>query len=168
MKALRHILRVEWLVAAFCAWHAADPLHDAGLSHAWRHSPYDRYGWLAFFIWLIPAVRNVVAGADPGGRFALTLVSLGLALTGVIGDLNFLVYCGLAGIIGALANVSGRAWLWLALTFCWMPAFGYGVCEILHLSPHLVPIPRLLVAIFATGEGLSQPVPAPSAPQPKS
>ena len=37
----RPAFQVEWAILAFCAWRSAD------LLNAWRHSPYDRLGWLA-------------------------------------------------------------------------------------------------------------------------
>jgi len=146
MKHFFNQIRVEWLVTAFCAWHAAD------LVHAWRHSPYDRMGWLALTIWAGPAGRAIVRGAAPARDFKLTIASLMIALIGVLGDLNFLVYWGLAISIGSLAGVSGRAWLWLALAVCWMPFFGWFGSQ-LHLGAATLNILRLLVAFAAAAVG---------------
>jgi len=145
MRFLNQI-RVEWLVVAFCAWHAAD------LLHAWGHSPYDRLGWLALLLWSLPAGRSVWHGAKPAAGFKLAMASLALALIGVLGDLNFLVYWGLAGAIGSVAGVTGRAWLWLALAVCWMPVFGWFGSQ-LHLPARPVNSLRLLVALAAAAAG---------------
>jgi len=110
MNSFLRKIRVEWLVTLFCAWHAAD------LVHAWRHSPYDRLGWLAI---------------------------------GVIGDLNFLVYWGLAGALGSLAHFRPRAaWLWLALAGSWMPALGWLGSET-YLGPITVNGLRVALAVLA-------------------
>ena len=142
------MIRVEWLLAAFCAWHAAGPLLQA-----WQHSPFERFGWLALIIWLIPAARMVCCGADTSRDFKLAIISLVVSLTGMIGDLNVLVYCGLAGVIGAMANVSGRGWLWLVLAVCWIPAFSL-LFSRLQFTPHMVQALRLLVALLAAALGL--------------
>jgi hypothetical protein len=157
MKPFLQLIRVEWFVAAFCAWHAAD------LLQAWRHSPYDRFGWVALLIWLLPAARAVWRRADTARHFKLAMTSLALTFIGVIGDLNVLVYCGLAGIIGALAGVSGRTWLWLLLAVCWMPVFGWA-CSKVHLSAHPVPVLRLIVAVLAAGLGFDRRAPTPQNP----
>jgi len=152
-------IRMEWLVAAFCAWQAAD------LLHAWRHSPYDRLGWLALVVWAVPAARAVGRGAKPAYGLKLAIGSLILALVGVLGDLNFLVYWGLAGTIGSLAGVFGRAWLWLGLAVCWMPVFGWFGSQ-LHLPALPVNILRLLAALGAAAAGwrwLAAPPPKSSA-----
>ena len=146
MKNIFNQFRVEWLVAAFCAWHSAD------LLHAWRHSPYDRLGWLALLLWALPAVRAVWRGSKPAYGFKLAVGSLALALIGVLGGLNFLVYWGLAGAIGSLAGVAGRAWLWLFLAICWMPVFGWFGSQ-LHLPALPVNILRLLLAFAAAAAG---------------
>lgn len=154
MKRFLDQIRVEWLVAAFCAWHAAD------LLHAWGHSPYDRLGWLALVVWAVPAGRAVGCGAKAAHGFKLAIGSLVLALIGVLGDLNFLVYWGLAGSIGSLARVSLRGWLWLVLAVCWMPAFGW-IGSQLHLPALPVNILRLLVAFAAAAAGWRGLAPAP-------
>ena len=153
MRFLNQI-RVEWLVAAFCAWHAAD------LLHAWRNSPYDRLGWLALSIWAGPAARAAWRSAGSARDFKLTIASLALALIGVLGDLNFLVYWGLAGSIGSLAGVAGRGWLWLVLAVCWMPVFGW-VGSQLHLPAAPVNLLRLVVALAAAAAGWRWLTPVP-------
>jgi hypothetical protein len=142
------MIRVEWLLAAFCAWHSAGPLLQA-----WQHSPFERFGWVALIIWLIPAARMVCRGADTSRDFKLAIISLVLSFIGVIGDLNVLVYCGLAGVIGAMANVSGRGWLWLVLAVCWIPAFSLFFARF-QFTPHMVQLTRLVVALLAAGLGL--------------
>jgi len=148
MSRFLQMIRVEWFVAAFCAWHAT-----AHLLQAWRHSPFERFGWVALMIWLIPVARMVCAGADTSRHFKLAIVSLALSFIGVIGDLNVLIYCGLAGIMGSIAHVSGRAWLWLLLAVCWMPAFSLLFAR-LQLTPHMVQLLRLVTATVAAGLGL--------------
>jgi hypothetical protein len=147
-------IRVEWLVTAFCAWHAAD------LLHAWRHSPYDRLGWLALIIWTAPSGRAVWSRVNPARQFKLAMVSLLLALIGVMGELNFLVYWGLAVAIGGLAGIAGRAWLWLALAVCWMPVFGWFGSQF-HLPAAPVNLLRLGVAGLAACFGWRWLVTAP-------
>ena len=153
-------IRVEWLVTAFCAWHAAGILNDAGLLHAWRRSPYDRLGWLALVLWAVPAVRAIGRGGNAEGGFRVAIISLAIALIGVLGDLNFLVYWGLAGSIGSLARVSCQGWLWLVLAICWMPAFGW-IGSQLHMLALPVNILRLLAAFAAAGAGWCGLTPAP-------
>lgn len=140
------LIRVEWLIAAFCAWHCSD------LIHAWLHSPYDRFGWIALLLWLLPAVRSVSRRVDSSRQFKLALTGLALTLIGVMGDLNFLAYCGFAATVGAIAGVSGRAWLWLVLAICWMPAFGL-ICSKLNLHAPVTQALRLVVAAGAAGIG---------------
>ena len=143
MNSFLRKIRVEWLVTLFCAWHAAD------LVHAWRHSPYDRLGWLAMIIWVIPAGWAIGRGAHDIYQFKLAMISLALALIGVIGDLNFLVYWGLAGALGSLAHFRPRAaWLWLALAGSWMPALGWLGSET-YLGPITVNGLRVALAVLA-------------------
>jgi len=148
MKRVLQLIRVEWLVAVFCAWHAAVPLLQA-----WRHSHFDRLGWLAMLIWLIPAARRLWAGVDTSRHFKLAVASLAVSFIGVIGDLNVLIYIGLAGILGALASVTGKGWLWLLLAVCWLPAFGFVLAR-LHFTTLLVEILRVATAAAAAGLGL--------------
>jgi hypothetical protein len=125
---------VEWGVLAFCVWQGW------GVISAWRHSPYDRLGWLAFLVWLGPVlvgraecgVQNAESGVQSGERgrgaaWRVWMSGLGLvcAVVGVIGDLNVLRHAGLALAIAGLA-VTGWRWLgWLGLAVCWMPAVGW-------------------------------------------
>lgn len=160
MMRLLNQIRVEWLVAAFCAWHAAGLLGGDALVHAWQHSPYDRLGWLALILWALPAARAIWRGGSANGAFPVAMASLVMALIGVLGDLNFLVYWGFAASIGSLARVARRGWLWLVLAVCWMPVFGWFGSQ-LHLGAMPVNLLRLLVAAAAAAIGRCGLAPAP-------
>lgn len=148
MKRLFQMIRVEWLVAVFCVCPAVAPLLQA-----WQHSPFERHGWAALILWLIPAVRVIGCGTTASRSVTLIILSLVLSFVGVIGELNVLIYCGLAGIIGALAGVSGKGWLWLLLAVCWIPAFGFLFAR-LQFTPFAVQRLRLITAAVAAGLGL--------------
>ncbi len=144
MNQFLHKIRVEWLVTVFCAWHSAD------LVSAWKHAPYDHFGWLALLIWVIPALWSIAHRAHDIYQFKLAAISLTVALIGVIGDLNFLVYWGLAGALGSLAQFRPlSAWPWLALAMCWMPVFGWLLGTRLHLTPTPVNVLRVAIALVA-------------------
>ncbi|MEI6779585.1 MAG: hypothetical protein WCQ21_01585 [Verrucomicrobiota bacterium] len=58
MKRRFSQLEAEWGVLAFCAWQSAD------LLTAWRHSPFDRLGWLALVLWLTPTLAGALPKAE--------------------------------------------------------------------------------------------------------
>ena len=58
MKRRFSQLDAEWGVLAFCAWQSAD------LLTAWRHSPFDRLGWLALVLWLTPTLAGALPKAE--------------------------------------------------------------------------------------------------------
>jgi hypothetical protein len=115
MKSLAHCFRAEWAILAFCAWQSAD------LWAAWRHSPFDQFGWLALGIWLAPCFQPGQTGRRPLPAW----LGLALAVAGKVGDLHILAHGGLACAIGALRPWSAWRGLWLALSICWMPGLGW-------------------------------------------
>ena len=144
----RPAFQVEWAILAFCAWRSAD------LLNAWRHSPYDRLGWLAFTLWCAPLGLALLARrrAIPARERAAWLpwLAVALGLLGSLGNLNFLAYWGLACAIVAVPGASFKSLPWLALAVCWMPVFGWAAA---HFSPASVSVLRLGLAALAAAAG---------------
>lgn len=111
---------LELGVIAFCAWQASS------LLTAWRHSPFDRLGWLSFALWLTAAVVAAVKNPKrPGDSTLLAFAALALALLGRLLDLNALLSGALALSVCSLVPGSWRRLLWLAGAIAWMPALGW-------------------------------------------
>lgn len=106
------------------------------LFKAWRHSPFDRFGWLAFLLWLVPLIIPFCCGNTPRQipepresvlppTCALSWIALIIAVLAVIVDVNAMRYVALALALGAWMP---RHWLtivWLVLAIAWMPALGW-------------------------------------------
>jgi hypothetical protein len=90
------------------------------LLHAWQHSPFDKFGWLAFFLWLLPLCFSK---RSPNTLFS----SLGLLVIfgGSILSLNFLIYAGFAISVSAILGRGWRQIVWLLCAISWMPVFSY-------------------------------------------
>jgi hypothetical protein len=133
--------RLELAVIGFCAWQASS------LLTAWRHSPFDRLGWLSFAIWLAAAVVAVVRHPTrPENSTLLAFAAVALALLGRLLDLNALLSGALALSVCSLVPGSGRRLLWLAGAISWMPALGW----LAHGFPSLaVAGARVLLALAA-------------------
>lgn len=160
MNPLPRLLRVEGAILVFCLWRSAD------LLSAWRNAPYDRWGWLAFALWCLPAVAALVRGHAAWGAArwmaCLPWLALALALAGSLGEVNFLAYwglaCALAGWSATGANPPpaprlAAVWpagLWLLLAVCWMPVLGWVASS---FSPASVAGLRLTLAALAAGAG---------------
>ncbi len=130
-------------IIGFCAWQST-PLGDA-----WRSSPFDRFGWLAFVIWAIPvfcpASVETRLPLRPTQHTALQGSALALALLGSLGSLNGLCYIGLACSMAALCPWGPRTAVWLAGAISWMPVFGYAMSQCL---PNSLPNTAFVVSIF--------------------
>lgn len=117
---------LAWAALAFSAWRSFP------LLHAWQHSPLDRFGWLAFAIWLVPvpvawATRTAT---DPGSACRLGFLlpaSILAALVGALGQLNAAAYAGLALAVAAITPARSilRLAAWLVTAAAWMPVFSW-------------------------------------------
>ncbi len=119
MNSFRRFFRVEWAVIVFCAWAARE------LVNAWRHSPFDRLGWLAFAIWLVPVVvhesrRNVLKDG-----IACSCTGLVMATLGLMAQLNAATYLGLAVAVAGLLPWNRWTVSWLVFSLAWMPLTGW-------------------------------------------
>jgi hypothetical protein len=139
---------VDLAIAAVCGWRAMP-----GLIEAWRHAPFDRWGWLAFVLWLAPLAWR--AGRHPGdlgsGFTSLSWAALGLLLTGSLADVNALTYGALAVALGRLMPRRRVTFVWLALAVAWMPVLGWLGAG---LGPSGMTALRLALGATAGGFGL--------------
>ena len=115
--------RLEMVLLAYCGWRSA------GLVGAWLDSPFDRLGWLAFLIWLLPLAvqwrgRNLWPHQSEARK--LWLMGTGLALTflGDLVDINFSHHLGLVLVLMSFAPRRCTA-LWGASLIAWLPASGW-------------------------------------------
>jgi exosortase/archaeosortase family protein len=120
---------LESTVLAYAAWQCR------AIVPSWRHAPFDRMGWLAFIVWLVPAVaRRAPRERAEAAGWRLQVPALGagalaLLAAGQLGDFNLLRQAGLAAALSAVAPVRQR-WLWLAGSLSWMSAFGWAASQV--------------------------------------
>lgn len=146
-------LRLPWAeitLVAYGAWVTR------GLWETWIWTPYDRLGWLAFFLWLLPVLWPGAAA----WRGALSLwtrrlvlgAAVGFFLLGAAADINALHHAGLAAVIVSFARRPGYVF-WAAGAIAWMPAAGWFGSR-LGLDPAQFAVCRVLVAALAAAWGL--------------
>lgn len=122
MPRIESLPLLVWAVAGFASWQSS------ALLHAWRHSPLDRLGWLAFAFWCVPAVAYLLPRdvPDPAPmRKPLLAGSLLATLGGTVGDVNAAHYLGLALAVAAIPGCSWRTMAWLGTSLSWMPALSW-------------------------------------------
>lgn len=139
MKQVLRTAGLELAVAGFCAWQASD------LLAAWRHSPFDRCGWLSFMIWLTPVVIGMIRGSPTVTDTTLfTWLALIAVLGGRLLDLNALLCGALALSLAGFVPPGTRRIVWLVGALAWMPALGW----LAHNYPiNLVATARLIFAV---------------------
>ena len=137
---------VRFAVVVYCGWQSRD------LLGAWRSSPFERFGWVALVLWLVPLIveqaRNAGSPGARAGSSGLSWTGLGLTSLGTIGEVNALQYAGLACALAGILPWSWRKFPWLLSAVSWMPAFGYLVSQ---PWPDLVLPARLALAALVVG-----------------
>jgi|GEM_PF-801107 len=116
------------------------------LLSAWRTSPFDGQGWIALLIWMLPCFFYKERKEIP----ALVIASLVFTILGLVGALNAFCYIGLAlsiAFINPNFTRSIPSYLWLALSFSWMPALGWALKD---LGPEWVFYIRMTLSSIAT------------------
>ena len=144
--------QLAWPLAilAFCAWQATD------LVVAWRHSPFDRLGWVAFLIWLGPAVLEWIR--NPGPRepaLPYLLAALVLAFAGRLLDINAPRSLALGCALAAFVTPTGLRLLWALSAVAWMPVMGWVLRD---LPPVAVGGLRCLLALAGVAAWYYRPV----------
>lgn len=138
---------LEWGVIAFGLWHSRDILQ------AWQHSPRDRGGATIFGVWLLPFLvacfqDRIFSCSTSFLRSRFSIFAIIIILVGTLGDLNALVYGGLALALtaGGFDASKARGLTWLIASVTWMPAFSY----VTHSLPStLILIAKFGIAIIA-------------------
>jgi exosortase/archaeosortase family protein len=133
---------LELVVIGTCAWRCRD------LLSTWFNSPYDRWGWLAFALWLLPLTLWAARGAAMFGagehRVWFAAVGLIVACLGSAVQLNVLEHAGFTLVWLALMPKAGRA-LWAVTAVAWWPAFGWASASI-GLGPTVTAALRVVLA----------------------
>ena len=142
MKPTLKTQGLELAVAAFCAWQAAE------LLNAWRHSPFDRLGWLSFLIWLIPVAICFIRHNSPATDSVFFIIlALIMAVIGRLLEVNALMGIALAFSLAGFVPSSMQRMFWLAGAISWMPALGW----LAHNLPvYMVVATRLLLVVATT------------------
>lgn len=121
---LRRVPYLELTAAGYGIWQSLN------LLEAWLYSPFDRWGWLAFVLWLAPLLGLRATEQRPlfgGCKTSRPLLLTGLALTflGDLGSFNASCNAGLALIILSFAPAQCRNLTTGLASASWMTALGW-------------------------------------------
>jgi len=147
-EGMRH---APWLELAILVY-AGSRCHT--LFDTWFTNPFDRLGWLAFALWILPIGIHAQSTGLPfagSGRLRPWLLGAGVGLIclGDVGTLNAIKYVGLALIFVGFAPRAGR-WLWALTAVAWMPALGW-VASRFGLDPDAAGLGRSALALAGSG-----------------
>jgi hypothetical protein len=138
------------IILLYCLWNSAD------MFKSWVSAPYERFSWLFFLLWLLPLIYLWIlkstgkwAGGLPVNNFFLW-AALIITLLGILGNINAVIYVGLAFSMASFMPWGPFLLIWLAGSISWMPAFGWIGS---HYFPGFVFLFRLLIVIAATFVG---------------
>ncbi len=90
-----------------------------------KHTPFERFGWIALAIWLLPVVLRPWSRDPHPTALWPSYLGLGLVFIGTVGQLNAVIYVGAAFAAAALVPPNWRWLVWLACAASWWTAFGY-------------------------------------------
>lgn len=147
----RRVRRWPWLefgLAGYAAWCAR------GLVVNWLWAPYDRFGWLAFALWIVPVGTAGEPRTAPA-RFSNHLLvgaGIGFILVGALADVNALYHAAIATLLASVMTGEHR-WWWLAGALSWMPTLGW-LASRAGIAPEIFAFCRVAVALLACAIGL--------------
>lgn len=135
------------------------------LGQAWRDSPFDRLGSMAFLLWCVPVLIRAWQGLPV--RTVWFAVGVVLSLLGFVSELNAVKYAGLAVVTCGFLPPTRASWVQLAGSVSWMPALGWVLSSLSLLLPnlgdlldpvHIVNGARLLIAALTVLIVLRPPI----------
>ena len=140
---------LELTLLGYACWCAS------GLVATWIWTPYDRFGWLAFAIWLLPIVWPPGDSARvPRAWMRITLLAGAVAalLAGSVADVNAFYHAGLAAVLASFYRRPGVL-IWLAGALSWLPASGW-LATRAGIDPAVFAVGRVMIAAAAAAWGL--------------
>jgi len=105
------------IVVLYTGWN------DCSILQAWQHSPFDRADVVAWLIWMVPVVLCLRSASEI--RLAWTVTALVLTIGGAVMDLNLCKDLAFASACAGLTAPRYGFWIWLPMSFTWMPIFGW-------------------------------------------
>lgn len=142
---LRRLPWLELAILGYAGWRCRT------LFSTWFTNPYDRLGWLAFAVWILPLGLDEGGAPRAAGSGARRPWYLGLGLLliafGDLGRLNAAQYVGLALIVIGFAPRHRRG-LWGLAAIAWMPPLGW-VASRYGIHPDAAGMVRVVVAMAA-------------------
>jgi hypothetical protein len=149
MKNSRQTIYAGLAICIYATWSARD------LLSAWLHSPFDKMGFPALILWLVPLgmirmARQVFAQTPLKITPAFFGASLVFAFAGNALDLNIVKYIGLAFACAGFLPFRAVTVAWLLLAVVWMPVFGW---LLKNIGP--VPVNALRVVLAALSCGFT-------------
>lgn len=127
-----------------------------GLASNWLHSPLDRFGWLAFLLWIVPVIyfwlRHGCRRTQKQGTVqAMIATGLALSLLGTLADFNALKHAGLATVLAGLIPFRAGLIPWYVLAITWTSVFTWIA---MRFAPTLILPLRLSLSAAATAFGI--------------
>jgi exosortase/archaeosortase family protein len=130
----------EGALLAYASWRTRD------LLTTWFSAPFDRFGWAAFALWILPLAW---VSESPRGqrRHLFWAAGVVLIVLGDVGDLNVCHHAGLALVLMGFAPAR-MSLLWALGAIAWIPAFGW-VASRLGFSPVVFATMRVSLSALA-------------------
>ncbi len=120
------------VAVAYCAWRSNE------LLNAWEHSPMDKWGGLAFLIWLGPVYYALLKRSQEFDlrtvNYWLLAMGLGMTLVGSMSSMNMAHYCGLTLTVLSWIRWRRQHIFWAVGAIAWMPVFGYSMSRLFSLN----------------------------------
>jgi len=112
-----------WFFFSVAAWGA---FLNGGLLSAWIYDPSNRFGGLAFALWLAGCCWLVVRSARPlPARTGMWIASLVLLAVGELGSLQVLKQAAMAILLPSLCRRPSSFALMALAAVSWTPAWGW-------------------------------------------
>ena len=130
------------------------------LPSAWRHSPYDRLGGVAFLLWILPVLVSMArqlrqAGpADLAASLHWPVVALMLVMLGTVTSLHVVKHMALACAVAFFLPRGPWRAFWLLLAISWMPVLGWAMASC-GAGLGVVHAGRLMLALLAVACGMA-------------
>ncbi len=119
------------------------------LYHAWTTDPFNKTGFWAFCVWLIPAIIlifDIKIRSDEANINQIVLsISIIFCMIGSLGDLNVLQHVAFSLAVASISKNKLTLILTLIASICWMPVLGWVGNNYLALNLDWIRIPIAVI-----------------------